>query len=48
MGYLLAGEHVGIEPVGDGLWNVQFGPIRLGGFDERNLKPEEDYLTLKL
>ena len=48
VGYLLAGEHVGIEPVGDGLWNVHFGPIRLGGFDERNLKPEEDYLTLKL
>ena len=48
VGYLLAGEHVGIEPVGDGLWNVHFGPIRLGGFDERNLKPAEDYLTLKL
>lgn len=48
VGYLLAGEHVGIEPVGDGVWNVHFGPVRLGGFDERNLKPEEDYLTLKL
>jgi len=48
VGYLLAGEHVGIEPVGDGIWNVHFGPVRLGGFDERNLKPGEDYLTLKL
>jgi putative transposase len=48
VGYLLAGEHVGVEPVGDGLWNVHFGPVRLGGFDERNLKPGEDYLTLKL
>lgn len=48
VGYLLAGEHVGIEPVGDGVWNVHFGPVRLGGFDERNLKPGEDYLILKL
>lgn len=48
VGYLLAGEHVGIEPVGDGVWNVHFGPVRLGGFDERNTKPGDDYLTLKL
>jgi transposase InsO family protein len=48
VGYLLAGEHVGIEPVGDGVWNVHFGPVRLGGFDERNQKTGDDYLTLKL
>jgi putative transposase len=48
IGYLLAGEHVGVEPVGDGVWNVHFGPVRLGGFDERNAKKGEDYLTLKL
>jgi putative transposase len=48
IGYLLAGEEVGIEPVGDGLWNIHFGPVRLGGFDERDLKSGEDYLTLKL
>ena len=48
VGYLLASEHVGIEAVGDGVWNVHFGPLRLGGFDERNLKTGEDYLTLKL
>lgn len=48
VGYLLAGEHVGVEPVGDGIWNIRFGPVHLGGFDERNLKPGEDYLTLKL
>lgn len=48
VGYLLCGEHVGVEPVGDGLWNVHFGPVRLGGFDEQNAKPGDDYLTLKL
>ena len=48
VGYLLAGEQVGVEPVGDGVWNVHFGPVCLGGFDERNAKPGEDYLTLKL
>jgi len=48
VGYLLAGEHVGVEPVDDGVWNIHFGPVRLGRFDERNLKPGDDYLTLKL
>ena len=48
VGYLLAGEHVGVEPVSDGHWNVHFGPVCLGGFDERNAKPGDDYLTLKL
>lgn len=48
VGYLLAGEQVGVEPVDDGVWNVHFGPVRLGGFDERKAKPGEDYLTLKL
>ncbi len=48
VGYVLAGENVGIEAVADGLWKVHFGPVCLGEFDERNLKRGEDYLTLKL
>jgi transposase InsO family protein len=48
VGYLLCGEHVGVEPIDDGVWNVHFGPVRLGGFDERNAKRGDDYLTLKL
>ncbi len=48
IGYLLAGECVGVEPVDDGLWNVHFGPVRLGQFDERLVKHGDDYLTLKL
>lgn len=46
--YLLAGEHVGIEATGDGIWTAHFGPVCLGSFDERSLKPGDDYLTLKL
>ena len=48
IGYLLAGEEIGIEPIGDGLWQIHFGPVGLGGFDERNLKSGGYYLTLKL
>lgn len=31
----LAGEYVGLEEVGDGLWDVYFGPVALGRMDER-------------
>ena len=49
IGYLLAGEWVGMEPVADGLWDVYFGPVRIGGFDERETKGQRnDYLTLKM
>lgn len=49
IGYLLAGEWVGLEEVGDGIWAVYFGTVRLGSFDERQTKGRlNDYLTLKL
>jgi len=48
VGYLLAGEDVGIESVGDGLWTAHFGPVRLGTFDQRTPKRGEDYFTLGL
>ena len=49
IGYLLAGEWVGLEEIGDGLWEVYFGPIRIGRFDERLTKGALlDYLTLKV
>jgi hypothetical protein len=48
IGYLLAGERVGLKEVGDGIWAVYFGPVRLGSFDERQTKGRlDDYLTLK-
>jgi transposase InsO family protein len=33
--HTLAGEYVGLEEVDDGLWDVYFGPVRLGRMDER-------------
>jgi putative transposase len=32
---VLIGESIGLEPIDDGEWDVHFGPIRLGRFDER-------------
>lgn len=32
---VLIGEDVGLEPIDDGIWDVHFGPLRLGRFDER-------------
>ena len=45
----LQGEYVGLEQIDDGVWDIYFGPVRLGGFDQRkaggNLTP---YWTLKV
>jgi len=35
------GKFVGSELVRDGLWDVKFGPIKLGRVDERRLKIED-------
>lgn len=49
VGYLLAGQLVGLEPVADAIWDVYFGPIRIGTFDQRNTKGRlDDYLTLNV
>jgi transposase InsO family protein len=32
---VLMEEHLGLEEVDDGIWNVYFGPMQLGQFDER-------------
>ncbi len=36
-----AGESVGLEEVGDGLWDVCFGPLKLGRLDERRRQIED-------
>ncbi|HVX57660.1 MAG TPA: integrase core domain-containing protein, partial [Candidatus Saccharimonadales bacterium] len=36
----LAGEEVGFEACGDGLWRVRFGPVPLGTWDERKRRLE--------
>lgn len=37
------GEYVGFEEIDDGVWNVYFGALRLGRFDERNMRIEDAY-----
>jgi transposase InsO family protein len=39
--HTLAGEYVGLEEVGDGLWDVYFGPVKLGRMHERLLRIED-------
>lgn len=33
--HVLSTQYVGLEEVGDGVWDVYFGPLRLGQMDER-------------
>lgn len=45
----LNGEIVGLEEVDDGLWDVYFGPIRLGRFNIREVKGRKtSYWSLKV
>jgi len=37
---VLASEPIGFEPIDDGIWDVHFGPVRLGRFDERRARLE--------
>jgi len=39
--HTLAGEYVGLEEVDDGLWDVYFGPVKLGRMNERLLRIED-------
>ena len=38
-----AGEYVGQEEIDDGVWNVYFGPLKLGHFLERHRRIEDAY-----
>jgi len=38
---VLIGEHVGLEEVGDGAWDVYFSNVRLGRLDERRMRVED-------
>jgi putative transposase len=37
---VLTHEDVGLEPIDDGIWDLHFGPVRLGRFDERRHRIE--------
>jgi hypothetical protein len=39
--HVLGGEYVGLEEVDNGLWDVHFGPLRLGRFSEKDLAIED-------
>ena len=44
---VLTGEYVGFEEVADGLWDVYFGPLRIGRFHERLLRIEDSLSKLR-
>lgn len=47
--HLLEDEHIGMDEVDDGIWDIYFGPIKLGRFDVRDAKKGlKDYLTIKV
>jgi transposase InsO family protein len=47
VGNQLVDERIGLEAIDDGIWQVSFGPIRLGQFDQR--RPKRDhYFTLNV
>lgn len=38
-----AGEYVGLEEIDDGIWNVYFGPLKLGRLHEKHMRIEDEY-----
>jgi hypothetical protein len=44
---VLEGENIGLEEIDDGVWNVYFGPIKLGRLLERHMRIEDDLGRLK-
>ena len=41
------GEYVGLEEIDSGIWTVYFGPLKLGRFDERRMRIEDQYGLFK-
>jgi putative transposase len=41
------GEYVGFEEIDDGIWNVYFGPLKLGRFNERHMSIEDEFGRLR-
>ena len=41
------GEYVGLEEIDDGVWNVYFGPLKLGKLLERHMRIEDEFGRLK-
>jgi transposase InsO family protein len=45
--HVCVGEYVGLEEIADGIWNVYFGPLKLGRLLERHMRIEDVYGRLK-
>ena len=43
----IIGEYVGLEEIDDGLWDVYFGPLKLGRLLERHMRIEDHLGRLK-
>jgi putative transposase len=43
MSTIRVGEYIGLEEIADGIWNVYFGPLRLGRLSERHMRIEDEY-----
>jgi hypothetical protein len=41
------GEYVGLEEIDDGVWDVYFGPLRLGRLHDRHMRIEDAYGRLR-
>ena len=41
------GEYVGLEEIDDGIWNIYFGPLKLGRLIERHMKIEDEFGRLR-
>lgn len=37
------GEYVGLEEIDDGIWNVYFGPLKLGRLDDRTMRIQDGF-----
>lgn len=52
VGHILTGELVGMEEIDNGIWDVYFGPVRIGGYDERTARKKRrspnGYTTIKV
>ena len=47
MSTVCIGEYVGLGEIDDGLWDVYFGPLKLGRLHERQMRIEDAYGWLK-
>jgi len=47
--YLLKDEPIGLEEIDDGIWNIYFGPVKLGQLNERDIMSKtQPYLSIKV